>query len=291
MVTRSMPRLYVRRKLCSAFWWEKLPSHQIFRSLSAAKYSSVFRFFACSCQASSCSIRSTMRLFLELPTLEQEYRSLQRLMEIAELRQKGIQDMHLLDWNFQVAENTPYVQMGKRYVNNWQQVKAENLGLLFWGDVGTGKSFLAACIANGLLDQGVSVMMTNFTRILNKLSDLQVKERCQYIASFGKVDLLIIDDLGVERNSEFALEQVYAVIDERYKANLPLIITTNLTPKQMRSVQDVAHARIYSRVLEMCTPILLQGADRRKSISNGKRVLAKQILFPQEEVQPNGKTK
>lgn len=186
--------------------------------------------------------------------LEQEYRSLQRLMEIAELRQKGIQDTHLLDWNFRVAEDTPYVQMGKRYVNNWKQVKAENLGLLFWGDVGTGKSFLAACIANGLLDQGVSVRMTNFTWILNKLSDLQVKERCQYIASFGKVDLLIIDDLGVERNSEFALEQVYAVIDERYKANLPLIITTNLTPKQMRSVQDVAHARIYSRVLEMCTP-------------------------------------
>ena len=114
--------------------------------------------------------------------LEQEYRSLQRLMEIAELRQKGIQDTHLLDWNFRVAEDTPYVQMGKRYVNNWQQVKAENLGLLFWGDVGTGKSFLAACIANGLLDQGVSVMMTNFTRILNKLSDLQIKERSQFIS-------------------------------------------------------------------------------------------------------------
>ena len=95
--------------------------------------------------------------------LEQEYRSLQRLMEIAELRQKGIQDTHLLDWNFQVAENTPYVQMGKRYVNNWQQVKAENLGLLFWGDVGTGKSFLAACIANGLLDQGVSVSWAEAT--------------------------------------------------------------------------------------------------------------------------------
>ena len=83
---------------------------------------------------------------------------------------------------------------------------------------------------------------------------------------------------------------ITAVIDERYKANLPLIITTNLTPKQMRNAQDVAHARIYSRVLEMCTPILLQGADRRKSISNGKRVLAKQILFPQKEVPPNDKT-
>lgn len=222
--------------------------------------------------------------------MEREYRELQHMMEIAELRVKGIQDQHLLEWNFKVAEDTRYIQMAKRYVNNWQQVKGENLGLLFWGDVGTGKSFLAACIANGLLDQGVSVMMTNFTRILNKLSDLQVKERSQFISDFGKVDLLIIDDLGVERNSEFALEQVYSVVDERYKANLPLIITTNLTPKQMRSVQDVAHARIYSRVLEMCTPILLQGADRRKSISSGKRVLAKQILFPQKEVQPNGKT-
>lgn len=212
--------------------------------------------------------------------LEQEGQELQRLMEIAELRQKGVQDIHLLDWTFQSAEDTPYVQIGKRYVNSWQQVKAENLGLLFWGDVGTGKSFLAACIANYLNDQGVPVLMTNFTRILNKLCDLQTKQRCQYIASFGEVDLLIIDDLGVERNSEFALEQVYAVIDERYKANLPLIITTNLTPKQMRNTQDIAHSRIYSRVLEMCTPILLQGPDRRKSVSNGKRILAKEILFP-----------
>lgn len=118
-------------------------------------------------------------------------------------------------------------------------------------------------------------------KFYKKIIDQQIeRERCQYIASFGEVDLLIIDDLGVERNSEFALEQVYAVIDERYKANLPLIITTNLTPKQMRNTQDIAHSRIYSRVLEMCTPILLQGPDRRKSVSNGKRILAKEILFP-----------
>ena len=221
--------------------------------------------------------------------MEREYRELQHMMEIAELRVKGIQDQHLLEWNFKVAEDTRYIQMAKRYVNNWQQVKGENLGLLFWGDVGTGKSFLAACIANALLDQGVPVTMTNFTKILNMLSDLQVKERCQYIASFGKVDLLIIDDLGVERNSAYALEQVYAVIDERYKSNLPLIITTNLTHKQIRSCQDVAHARIYSRVLEMCTPVLLQGSDRRKTISNSKRYLAKQVLDPQE-VNASGKT-
>ena len=192
--------------------------------------------------------------------LEQEYRSLQRLMEIAELRQKGIQDTHLLDWNFRVAEDTPYVQMGKRYVNNWQQVKAENLGLLFWGDVGTGKSFLAACIANGLLDQGVSVMMTNFTRILNKLSDLQVKERCQYIASFGKVDLLIIDDLGTELNNAFINSQLFLCMNERRIHQKSTIISTNLSLEQInRSYTE----RISSRIIESYELLHIYGDDIR----------------------------
>lgn len=208
--------------------------------------------------------------------------SLQRIMEIAELRSKGIQDTHFLDWTFQIAEDNPYVQMAKRYVDQWEQAKAENLGLLFWGDVGTGKSFLAACIANALLSQGVPVLMTNFPRILTQMGDLQFGERTEYIASFGKFELLVIDDLGVERNSEYALEQIYAVVDERYKSNLPLIVTTNLPPRQLRSSHDVAHARIYSRVLEMCTPVLIQGSDRRKAISAKKKSLARQILYPKE---------
>ena len=192
--------------------------------------------------------------------LEQEYRSLQRLMEIAELRQKGIQDTHLLDWNFRVAEDTPYVQMGKRYVNNWKQVKAENLGLLFWGDVGTGKSFLAACIANGLLDQGVSVRMTNFTWILNKLSDLQVKERCQYIASFGKVDLLIIDDLGTELTNSFTTSQLFLCLNERILHRKSTIISTNLGLSQLT---DLYSERILSRIMDNYVLIKLFGEDIR----------------------------
>ena len=153
---------------------------------------------------------------------------------------------------------------------------------MFWGDVGTGKSFLAACIANALLSQGVPVLMTNFPRILTQMGDLQFGERTEYIASFGKFELLVSDDLGVERNSEYALEQIYAVVDERYKSNLPLIVTTNLPPRQLRGSHDVAHARIYSRVLEMCTPVLIQGSDRRKAISAQKKSLARQILYPKE---------
>ena len=109
-------------------------------------------------------------------------------------------------------------------------------------------------------------------------------ERYHYIASFNQFSLLIIDDLGIERNTEYALEQVYAVIDERYKAKLPLIITTNLTISQLRNPEDAAHARIYSRVLEMCTPVYVPGMDRRINIGKEKQ---EQVKKTSRESQSN----
>lgn len=209
-----------------------------------------------------------------------EYVELQRCIEIAELRSKGIQDRHLLDWKFSVANDSEGIQKAKRYVECWEKVKEENLGLLLWGNVGTGKSFIAACIANALIDKGVSVLMTNFTKIISKMGSLRIDEVHEYISSFGRYDLLIIDDLGIERNTNYAQEQLYAVIDERYKSNLPLIVTTNLTPTQLENASDIAHARVYSRILEMCAPVLIDGTNRRTAIADTKKALARTILFP-----------
>ena len=86
------------------------------------------------------------------------------------------------------------------------------------------------------------------------------------------------DDLGIERSTEYALEQVYAVIDERYKSGLPVIITTNLKIAEIRNPQDVVYARIYSRILEMCTPVRISGEDRRKSIGKEKQQVVKEVL-------------
>ena len=213
---------------------------------------------------------------LEKEKKRQEAEELQR--RIQRLKANGIQEKHLLDWRFDVAENTRDIQRARKYVENWQKVKAENLGLLLWGSVGTGKSFIAACIANALLEQGVPVLMTNFSKILNQMGGMYSDERYQYIAPFSHYPLLIIDDLGIERNTEYALEQVYAVIDERYKAGLPVIITTNLTMEELRQPEDVAHARIYSRVLEMCTPVQITGEDRRQKIGSRKQTVVKEVL-------------
>ena len=210
---------------------------------------------------------------------EKKRREAEELQQkIRRLKANGIQEKHLLDWRFDVAENTGDIQRARKYVENWQKVKAENLGLLLWGAVGTGKSFIAACIANALLEQGVPVLMTNFSKILNQMGGMYSDDRYQYIASFSHYPLLIIDDLGIERSTEYALEQVYAVIDERYKAGLPVIITTNLTMDELRRPADVAHARIYSRVLEMCTPVQIIGEDRREKIGSRKQIVVKEVL-------------
>lgn len=197
---------------------------------------------------------------------------------IRQLKATGIQEKHLLDWKFAVAEENRDIHMAKNYVADWNKVRDENLGLLLWGNVGTGKSFVAACIANALLEQGVPVLMTNFSKILNQMGALYSEERYRYIASLSNFPLLIVDDLGIERSTEYALEQVYAVVDERYKSGLPLIVTTNLTIGEIRNPKDVAHARIYSRILEMCTPVQIGGGDRRTMIGREKQQTVKEVL-------------
>lgn len=214
----------------------------------------------------------------EMEREKQRQQEQERRQKIQRLKANGIQEKHLLDWRFEAAEDNKDIAMARRYVANWKKVRAENLGLLLWGDVGTGKSFVAACIANALIEAGTPVLMTNFSKILNQMGAMYSDERYQYIASFSHFPLLIIDDLGIERNTEYALEQVYAVIDERYKSGLPVIITTNLTISELRNPEDVAHARIYSRILEMCTPVHVGGSDRRRSIGKSKQDTVKEVL-------------
>ena len=90
--------------------------------------------------------------------------------------------------------------------------------------------------------------------------------------------LLVIDDFGMERGTEYALEQIYNIIDSRYRSRKPLIVTTNLTLTELKNPQDTAHARIYDRLLELCTPIACTGPSMRKDIGQAKLNLLKTLL-------------
>ena len=162
------------------------------------------------------------------------------------------------------------------YVEQWQTMCSENIGLLFWGGVGTGKSFLAGCIANALMAQEVPVCMTNFAHILNELNN-SFSGRNEVVERLCRYPLLIIDDFGMERGTEYALEQIYNIVDSRYRSRKPLIVTTNLTLDEIRHPQDTAHARIYDRLLEMCVPISCIGVSFLKETATGKAGTAKRI--------------
>ena len=211
---------------------------------------------------------------------ETKRKLLEKQAEIERMKASGLQDKALYDYTFDKDNGiNPEMAYAHKYVDNWEDMKANSSGLLLWGNVGTGKSFFAGCIANALLEKGVLVLMTNFSRILNTLTGMHFEDRNQFIDSLNRYSLLIIDDLGIERNSEFALEQVFNVIDSRYRSKKPLIVTTNLTLTELNNAPDVAHRRIYDRILERCAPIRINNRNIRQVNASANLQEAKKILL------------
>lgn len=170
--------------------------------------------------------------------------------------------------NFQITQyNERNLKLCRRYAERFDEMVAKKQSLLFWGNVGTGKSFAAACIANYLLDRGVPVMMTSFVKLLSLIQNGDEKE-ADIISRLNSAKLVIFDDLGAERNTDYALEKIYNIIDSRYQRELPIIFTTNLTITEMKNETDNRYKRIYDRVFENIYPMQFTGPSwRRKEAS------------------------
>lgn len=182
---------------------------------------------------------------------------------VQDLRRLGFPDADMLKWTFanDDMENEQITKAMKRYVENFQELKKQGKGLLLYGNVGRGKTYAACEVANALIDKGYPVLVTNFSRVLNTLQSTFEKQ--EYIDNLNKFALLVIDDLGIERETEYAKEQVYNIIDSRYRAGLPMIITTNLSIDKIKNPSDIENGRIYDRIIERCFPIEVKGQNRR----------------------------
>lgn len=209
----------------------------------------------------------------ELAAAEEERKADEARKEmdrIASLRRMSLMDTRFSEASFDSFVENKYnakiLRLARRYVDKFDELVKKNQGLLFWGDVGTGKSFTAACIANALLERGVPVVMTSFIKLLDIVS--KTGSDAPILGQLEHAKLLIFDDLGAERNTQYALERVYNFIDSRYRSELPMLLTTNLTVHQMMNEQDTQYRRIYDRLLEVCYPVQFAGPSFRMKTAN-----------------------
>lgn len=195
---------------------------------------------------------------------EAERQRIEFQRKIKEYRRVGFPESEMSGWTFENADgsNEKIMSAMKNYVANFDDLRQQGKGLLLFGTVGTGKTYAAACIANALIDKGYPVLMTNFARIANTVQGL-FEGRQEYYDSLNRFPLLILDDLSAERKTEYMQEIVYNVIDSRYRAGLPLIVTTNLTSEELKHPSDISYQRTFSRLLEMCLPVKVEGKDKR----------------------------
>ena len=182
---------------------------------------------------------------------------------------------------FEVADVGRHIDIARRFVERWPELRRNGTGLALWGNVGTGKSFTAHCIANALVDMEIPVRCTSAAEIVAALTERNTP-RAEYLDRLCSVPLLVIDDLGAERGTDYAREQLCAAIDARTESGRPFIITTNYALEEMRNPADPTLARIFDRVLSRCVPVAVVGKSRRADEAAARLAAARALLEDEE---------
>lgn len=201
-------------------------------------------------------------------------------MRLDRWREVGIQNAAWDTCSFEQDDKRDEAASDKAvaYANNFEKMFDSNMGLMLYGGLGSGKTYLAACITNYLAQHGHKVLMTNLSSLISAMNKDFGEEKEWWLDKVAGADLLVLDDFGAERTTEYSLEQMYEVINTRYKASKPLIITTNLSMSDIRNEQSQMLRRTYDRLIEMTLPVPVKGDSRRKEIALSKWDEMKDIL-------------
>ena len=157
------------------------------------------------------------------------------------------------------------------YADAFEDNKGE--GLMFLGTVGTGKTHLAAAIVNRIiLNLGIPVRFITSIELFGVLRDFE--NHANTLKEIKEIPLLVIDDLGKEKVTEWNREKLFEIVNARYENYLPIVITSNCTPRELEVNLGTA---TFSRLCEICKGIVMNGEDHRKGVRNELRCHHRQI--------------
>lgn len=180
------------------------------------------------------------------------------------------------------------LKVARNYVTSWETMLEQNIGLLFYGETGTGKTYAASAIANAIIDKSLdfindltfmdySVYMSNTASLVHLMSDTKGDGYSFCMSRLSRSALVVIDDFGIERNSDYVNEKIFEIIEKRVESNKPTIVTTNIDIHTMMKAQSLHEKRIFSRLLSL-QPVAFEGEDRRMKDMKNKRAEIKNLL-------------
>jgi len=212
----------------------------------------------CDCRPGRIAVRRTRRLEANIP---KRYRSVSF---------EQLSGTELVSFPEQI-------RVARRFAANIDGELDEGRGMWIMGDVGTGKTMLAMLISKAALDAGRAVAIYSLPRLLNLIREAIPSSRngeetdgvLGFLDRLAGVDLLHLDDVGAENRTDWALEQLYSIVNTRYEEERSIVITTNLQPDELA---EQIGARTVSRLIEMCgDPLPLFGEDRRQVAEDRRR--------------------
>ncbi|WAM36573.1 ATP-binding protein [Caldicellulosiruptor acetigenus] len=221
---------------------------------------------------------------------KQEYEKHQQLQKIREkaLRLERLRNFSLMDRKFESctfenfkidSENEQFYRLARNYCEQFEEMKRQNVGLLFYGPSGTGKTFLAFCIANYLIERFYPVIAVSTIGFLAKLKQLYSSSsgemEIEVLNNFKNADLIVLDDMGAESSTGWAVEKLYMLVDMRYRDEKPLIVTTNYNLEELKEKLGI---RIFDRLIEMCCPVEIGGTSRRLKSAYQKAQIVNRLL-------------
>src|SRR5271165_4766354 len=171
-----------------------------------------------------------------------------------------------------IARTAPdQIQSIRRYLRAIEQNLDSGRGLWIAGDVGTGKTTLAMLVSKAALDAGRSVAIYSLPRLLNLLRESMTTEdgMLDFMDRLTAVDLLHLDDLGAENQTDWVLEQLYSIVNARYESERAILATSNLMPDELT---ERLGSRTVSRLVEICGDLIpLFGEDKRREFRSPAR--------------------